>query len=170
MTGFLTTRGKVEYKEEANLSLGCYGNMTSDGRFSYVWNAENRLVRAQELYAPTNRAPYTVTYAYDHRGRMVSKRIYDSALKTLALPNHPTTQPPSGGCVCRVIGISGGGRAAFIGISRRVILRLRRNSGYPGLSEAPKSRRDNPIPRYPELPRAKRKSLRPMRPLRLHII
>ena len=31
--------------------------------------------RAQELYAPTNRNPYTVTYAYDHRGRMVSKRI-----------------------------------------------------------------------------------------------
>ena len=53
---------------------------------------------------------------------------------------------------CRVIGISGGGRAAFIGISRRVILRLRRNSGYPGLSEAPKSRRDNPIPRYPDTP------------------
>ena len=41
-------------------------------------NAENRLVRAQELYAPTNRAPYTVTYAYDHRGRMVSKRITEN--------------------------------------------------------------------------------------------
>ena len=54
------------------------GNMTSDGRFSYVWNAENRLIRAQELYAPTNRAPYTVAYAYDHRGRMVSKRITEN--------------------------------------------------------------------------------------------
>ena len=69
--------------------------------------------------APTNRNPYTVTYAYDHRGRMVSKRIYDSALKMLALPNHPTTQPPSGGCVCLVIGISDGGYAACIGFSRR---------------------------------------------------
>ena len=35
--------------------------------------------RAQELYAPTNRNPYTITYAYDHRGRMVSKRITENA-------------------------------------------------------------------------------------------
>ena len=51
------------------------GNMASDGRFRYTWNAENRLVRAQELCAPTNRHPYTVSYAYDHRGRMVKKEI-----------------------------------------------------------------------------------------------
>ena len=43
------------------------GNMLTDGRFRYTWNAENRLVRAQELVAPTNRHPYTVSYAYDHR-------------------------------------------------------------------------------------------------------
>ncbi|MBR3922025.1 MAG: hypothetical protein IKJ45_02845, partial [Kiritimatiellae bacterium] len=54
------------------------GNMTSDGRFRYTWNGENRLVRAQELCAPTNRNPYTLTYAYDHRGRMVSKRITEN--------------------------------------------------------------------------------------------
>ena len=58
------------------------GNMTCDGRFSYVWNAENRLVRAQELYAPTNRNPYTVTYAYDHRGRMVRKVISRGGAET----------------------------------------------------------------------------------------
>ena len=54
------------------------GNMLTDGRFRYTWNAENRLVRAQELCAPTNRNPYTLTYAYDHRGRMVSKRITEN--------------------------------------------------------------------------------------------
>ena len=54
------------------------GNMTCDGRFRYTWNGENRLVRAQELVAPTNRHPYTVAYAYDHRGRMVSKRITEN--------------------------------------------------------------------------------------------
>ena len=37
-----------------------------------------RLVRAQELVAPTNRHPYTVAYAYDHKGRMVSKRITEN--------------------------------------------------------------------------------------------
>ena len=65
------------------------GNMTSDGRFRYTWNAENRLVRAQELVAPTNRNPYTIAYAYDHKGRMVSKRITendgsDTLIKSIA--------------------------------------------------------------------------------------
>ncbi len=54
------------------------GNMLTDGRFRYTWNGENRLVRAQELVAPTNRNPYTVTYAYDHRGRMVRKDVFCS--------------------------------------------------------------------------------------------
>ena len=54
------------------------GNMLSDGRFRYTWNAENRLVLAQELCAPSNRFPYTVSYAYDHKGRMVSKRITEN--------------------------------------------------------------------------------------------
>ena len=54
------------------------GNMLTDGRFRYTWNGENRLIRAQELCAPTNRSPYTLTYAYDHRGRMVSKRITEN--------------------------------------------------------------------------------------------
>ena len=54
------------------------GNMLTDGRFRYTWNAENRLVRAQELVAPTNRNPYTIAYAYDHKGRMVSKRITEN--------------------------------------------------------------------------------------------
>ncbi len=48
-----------------------------------------RLVRAQELVAPTNRNPYTVTYAYDHRGRMVKKEIRandgnDTLVKSIA--------------------------------------------------------------------------------------
>ena len=65
------------------------GNMLTDGRFRYTWNGENRLVRAQELVAPTNRHPYTVSYAYDHRGRMVSKRItendgQDTLVKSIA--------------------------------------------------------------------------------------
>jgi RHS repeat-associated protein len=44
------------------------GNMTSDGRFVYTWDAENRMVMASN-------AEVVVTYAYDHRGRMVQKRI-----------------------------------------------------------------------------------------------
>ena len=44
------------------------GNMTSDGRFHYTWNGENRLVMASNDTT-------IVTYAYDHRGRMVRKEI-----------------------------------------------------------------------------------------------
>ena len=51
------------------------GNMLTDGRFRYTWNAENRMVMAEELYAPTNREPYVITYAYDHKGRMVRKDV-----------------------------------------------------------------------------------------------
>ena len=44
------------------------GNMTSDGRFTYTWNDENRMVSASN-------AEVVVTYAYDHRGRMIRKTI-----------------------------------------------------------------------------------------------
>ena len=48
------------------------GNMTSDGRFHYTWNGENRLVMASNDTT-------IVTYAYDHRGRMVTKTLCSSA-------------------------------------------------------------------------------------------
>ena len=48
------------------------GNMTSDGRFHYTWNGENRLVMASN-------DTVVVTYAYDHRGRMVTKTLCSSA-------------------------------------------------------------------------------------------
>ena len=48
------------------------GNMTSDGRFHYFWNGENRLVCASN-------SEYVVTYAYDHRERMVTKTLCASA-------------------------------------------------------------------------------------------
>ena len=51
-----------------SLSYDADGNMTSDGRFHYFWNGENRLVVASN-------DTVVVTYAYDHRGRMVRKEI-----------------------------------------------------------------------------------------------
>ncbi len=45
------------------------GNMTADERgWHYVWNGENRMVCASN-------AEVVVTYAYDHRGRMVRKDV-----------------------------------------------------------------------------------------------
>ena len=57
-----------------SLSYDADGNMTSDGRFHYFWNGENRLVMASN-------AEYVVTYAYDHRGRMVRKEISHEGTK-----------------------------------------------------------------------------------------
>ena len=51
------------------------GNMTFDGHFRYSWNGENRMIRAEETVAPTNRAPTVITYAYDEQGRMIAKNI-----------------------------------------------------------------------------------------------
>ena len=51
------------------------GNMTFDGRFRYSWNGENRMVRAEEVVAPINRAPTVITYVYDEQGRIASKII-----------------------------------------------------------------------------------------------
>jgi len=45
------------------------GNMVSDGNgWHYAWNGENRLILASN-------AQHIVTYAYDHRGRMVRKDV-----------------------------------------------------------------------------------------------
>ena len=47
------------------------GNMTFDGReWHYTWNGENRMILASN-------AAHTVTYAYDHQGRMTFKEIFD---------------------------------------------------------------------------------------------
>ena len=54
------------------------GNMTSDGRFTYTWNADNRMVMA------SNDA-VVVTYAYDHRGRMVRKDIDHRGTETQSI-------------------------------------------------------------------------------------
>jgi len=52
------------------------GNMTSDGRFTYTWNAENRLIKAETRNDLPPEVPrYKIEYAYDHQGRMVFKEV-----------------------------------------------------------------------------------------------
>ena len=60
---------------ESSLAYDADGNTTSDGRFTYFWNGENRLVC-------TSNAEYVVTYAYDQRGRMVRKEISRGGAET----------------------------------------------------------------------------------------
>ena len=56
--------------------LAADGNMTSDGRFTYTWNDENRMVSASN-------AEVVVTYAYDHKGRMIRKDIMRTGSDTV---------------------------------------------------------------------------------------
>jgi RHS repeat-associated protein len=67
------------------------GNLTSDGRWNYTWDAENRLVRIVKRFPATDQAsiPYPsaqnptvfekVRYEYDWKGRRIAKSYYSTA-------------------------------------------------------------------------------------------
>jgi hypothetical protein len=55
------------------------GNLTSDGRFLYTWDAENRLIQVETLAAAYNAgAPrQKLEFKYDWLGRRISKIVYN---------------------------------------------------------------------------------------------
>jgi RHS repeat-associated protein len=58
------------------------GNMLSDGKFTYTWNGENRLV------VVSNSTGLVAEYAYDYRGRRVSKTARSETTTFLWDGNH----------------------------------------------------------------------------------
>ncbi|HEV2455202.1 MAG TPA: RHS repeat-associated core domain-containing protein, partial [Verrucomicrobiae bacterium] len=49
------------------------GNLTNDGRWSYVWDGENRLI---QMSVNTNVGPqYQLNFAYDYQGRRIQKAV-----------------------------------------------------------------------------------------------
>ncbi|MEO7101423.1 MAG: RHS repeat-associated core domain-containing protein, partial [Luteolibacter sp.] len=53
------------------------GNLTNDGRWSYIWDGENRLVGMTPITA--NRAPnVALEFAYDYMGRRIGKKVVDN--------------------------------------------------------------------------------------------
>jgi len=46
------------------------GNLLSDGRFTYTWNGENRLVSAVET------GKQKIDFIYDYQGRRINKKVY----------------------------------------------------------------------------------------------
>jgi YD repeat-containing protein len=55
------------------LSYDADGNLTNDGRWSYVWDAENRLI---QMTVNTNvGTPYQLTFTYDFQGRRIQKIV-----------------------------------------------------------------------------------------------
>ena len=58
------------------------GNLLSDGRFDYTWNAENRLI------AVSNQTGLVASYAYDYQGRRISKTVGSETTTFLWDGNH----------------------------------------------------------------------------------
>ena len=56
------------------------GNLTNDGRWSYTWDAENRLVgmAANTAVGPTN----SLRFTYDWQGRRIRKQVWPNATQT----------------------------------------------------------------------------------------
>lgn len=54
------------------------GNLTNDGRFVYVWDAENRMI---QMTVNTNVGPqYQMYFAYDYRGRRIQKLVMTNSV------------------------------------------------------------------------------------------
>jgi RHS repeat-associated protein len=52
------------------------GNLLSDGRWTYGWDAENQLVAMQTLSGAPSGSARRVEFEYDHVGRRIQKRSY----------------------------------------------------------------------------------------------
>ncbi|MEW6157379.1 MAG: RHS repeat-associated core domain-containing protein [Verrucomicrobiota bacterium] len=62
-------------KTPETLGYDLDGNMTGDGRWTMIWDAENRLIQMVPLTnAPAN-SKRRLTFAYDHQGRRISKLV-----------------------------------------------------------------------------------------------
>lgn len=53
------------------------GNLTQDGRWSYSWDGENRLVSMEALPAVPVEAKQRLEFAYDSTGRRIQKKVYN---------------------------------------------------------------------------------------------
>ena len=103
------------------------GNLVSDARFEYAWDAENRLVAAIDRTAPTGGVRFVVSNAYDHAsGRWLSRdpleEEYDFENLYLFADNSPVIQ-------CDYLGL----RGAMSRTSRR----MRRFPRVAGIEKRP---------------------------------
>lgn len=53
------------------------GNLTSDGHWSYTWDAENRLTMQQTIGTAPTGAKKQLVFEYDWMGRRIRKQVYD---------------------------------------------------------------------------------------------
>ena len=53
------------------------GNLTSDGRWNYSWDAENRLIGMESVTSVPATAKKKLEFVYDYQGRRISKKVYN---------------------------------------------------------------------------------------------
>src|SRR5690606_653059 len=53
------------------------GNLTSDGRWTYTWDAENRLIAMESISTVPTAAKKKLEFEYDYRWRRISKKVYE---------------------------------------------------------------------------------------------
>ncbi len=61
-------------KTPEQFSYDADGNLTSDGRWNYSWDAENRLTTVTSLASTPDGAKGKVEYVYDYQSRMIQRK------------------------------------------------------------------------------------------------
>ncbi len=71
-----STSGKVFVpRTPENYVYDFDGNLTSDGRWTYVWDAENRLIQMTPMAGIPDADARRLNFGYDHQGRRIWKRV-----------------------------------------------------------------------------------------------
>jgi YD repeat-containing protein len=66
----------VPYATES-FSHDADGNLTSDGRWTYIWDGENRLIEMKrDNFSPKLSSRQRLVFEYDHQGRRIRKTFY----------------------------------------------------------------------------------------------
>jgi RHS repeat-associated protein len=79
VSGGINVTGNVYLAHEPELfSYDADGNLTNDGRWSYTWDAENRLIG---MTVNTNVGPqYQLTFTYDPKGRRIQELVVSNSV------------------------------------------------------------------------------------------
>jgi RHS repeat-associated protein len=68
------------------------GNLTSDGRWNYTWDAENRLLSMESIASVPAAAKARLEFAYDYLGRRIQKKVYGYDIGTSTYQLQSTTK------------------------------------------------------------------------------
>jgi RHS repeat-associated protein len=74
-------------KTQENLGFDADGNQTNDGRWSFTWDAENRLTKLESVATAPTGSKRRLEFEYDWRGRRVRKKVTNLDTSTVVLDN-----------------------------------------------------------------------------------